>query len=382
MNNYNLKMKNCFITLICILNVLFQETISKIVGDPMDNIVMAHRGLWGYYPEHSIRGFELAYFMGADYLETDLQLTKDGELIIFHDCYLDDTTDVNQHEEFQSRRRTDSVDGLLYKDKLFVCDFTFEELQTLFIKQRVYGRPTNYDHEFKIILLEDLIKMTLKLNELNNKRVGIYIEPKSSTYYYEKVGKNIDESLANLLKQYNLLDKTTEEAKNLPIVIQSFDFATLTYFRANSNLFQIALMRWREPYNITLLSQYADGLGADVDFLLYERIDDLLYCNGTEYESFTDFNNSVVRNPDRDSVEQLNFKIMTMQSNKFIEYANSFKLKVNIWNMNNNSPKFNYDPSLEYAKMRQLGVNGMFADFCDTALFALKHYKNLLTDSA
>ena len=102
----------------------------------LKNVIMAHRGTWGYFPEHALDGFTTAYYMGTDYLETDISITKDGQLIVFHDAYLDDVTDIFEHDEFISRLRNDTVDGNLVRNKLFVADFTYDEIQTLFINQR------------------------------------------------------------------------------------------------------------------------------------------------------------------------------------------------------------------------------------------------------
>lgn len=54
-------------------------------------ITIAHRGASGYAPEHTIRAYELALEMGADYIEQDLQLTADGVLVVLHDATLDRT---------------------------------------------------------------------------------------------------------------------------------------------------------------------------------------------------------------------------------------------------------------------------------------------------
>lgn len=55
-------------------------------------IIIAHRGASGYAPEHTFAAWDLALEMGADYLEQDLQLTSDGELIVMHDPTLERTT--------------------------------------------------------------------------------------------------------------------------------------------------------------------------------------------------------------------------------------------------------------------------------------------------
>src|SRR5699024_5441969 len=55
-------------------------------------VVIAHRGASGYEPEHTMSAYELAIEQGADYIEQDLQLTKDGHLICMHDTTVDRTT--------------------------------------------------------------------------------------------------------------------------------------------------------------------------------------------------------------------------------------------------------------------------------------------------
>ncbi len=55
-------------------------------------IVIAHRGASAYAPEHTLAAYDLAVSMGADYIEQDLQMTADGELVVLHDATLDRTT--------------------------------------------------------------------------------------------------------------------------------------------------------------------------------------------------------------------------------------------------------------------------------------------------
>ena len=59
-------------------------------------IVIAHRGASGYLPEHSLEAKAMAHAMGADYIEQDVVLTRDGVPIVLHDIYLEPTTDVEQ----------------------------------------------------------------------------------------------------------------------------------------------------------------------------------------------------------------------------------------------------------------------------------------------
>ena len=55
-------------------------------------------------PAHSIPGYRLAADQGADYIECDLALTKDGVLVCLHDAYLSSVTDIAQHESFADRK--------------------------------------------------------------------------------------------------------------------------------------------------------------------------------------------------------------------------------------------------------------------------------------
>src|SRR6185503_3100921 len=89
-------------------------------------IVIAHRGASGYLPEHTLVAKALAHGLGADYLEQDVVATRDGKLVVLHDLYLDDVSDVA--ERFRGRQRDD---GLHY-----VIDFDLTELKTLTVFER------------------------------------------------------------------------------------------------------------------------------------------------------------------------------------------------------------------------------------------------------
>src|SRR5262245_63455885 len=64
-------------------------------------LVVAHRGASAYAPEHTLASYRLALEMGADFVEQDLAVTKDGVLICLHDPTLERTTDVE--EKFADR---------------------------------------------------------------------------------------------------------------------------------------------------------------------------------------------------------------------------------------------------------------------------------------
>lgn len=76
--------------------------------------VAAHRGWKDKYPENTMIAFEKAIELGVDQLETDIRVTKDGELILIHDSTVDRTTNGtgNVHEfTFEEIRRLDAGNG-------------------------------------------------------------------------------------------------------------------------------------------------------------------------------------------------------------------------------------------------------------------------------
>ena len=74
-------------------------------------LIVAHRGASGYRPEHTLAAYELAAAMGADYIEPDLVMTRDGVLVDRHEPEISGTTDVAERPEFADRRTTKEVDG-------------------------------------------------------------------------------------------------------------------------------------------------------------------------------------------------------------------------------------------------------------------------------
>lgn len=63
-------------------------------------IVIAHREASGYVPEHTLAAYAMAILQGADFIEPNLVITKDGHLVARHDNVLDLTTDVSSRPEF------------------------------------------------------------------------------------------------------------------------------------------------------------------------------------------------------------------------------------------------------------------------------------------
>jgi len=124
-------------------------------------VVIGHRGAPSYRPEHTAASYELAIDLGADRIEPDLVISRDGVLIARHDAELSRSTDVATHPEFADRRRTTEVDG----EELtgwFVHDFTLAELRTLRAVERlpaVRRLNTAYDGRFGLLTLADVVEI-------------------------------------------------------------------------------------------------------------------------------------------------------------------------------------------------------------------------------
>jgi glycerophosphoryl diester phosphodiesterase len=182
-----------------------------------DKIVVAHRGASGYLPEHSMDSKELAFKMGADYIEQDLVLSKDNQLLVLHDLYLDNVTDVAA--VYPSRARGDG--------HFYAIDFTYDEIKQLRLTERFKvvdgkqvavfaSRTPLWQGQHKVHLFEQELALIAKLNAENDKNVGIYTEIKSPSFHRNE-GKDISKIVLGALK------KAGFDKKSSNIYLQSFD---------------------------------------------------------------------------------------------------------------------------------------------------------------
>ncbi len=71
--------------------------------------VIAHRGYCSLFPENTMESIEAALYK-SDLVEFDILLTKDHQVIIFHDRYLSHITDIAEHEKFADRKKVGTFD--------------------------------------------------------------------------------------------------------------------------------------------------------------------------------------------------------------------------------------------------------------------------------
>src|SRR5262249_32668233 len=137
-------------------------------------LVIGHRGTAGYRPEHTLASYELAARMGADFMEPDLVSTKDGVLVARHEPEIGGTTDVANHPEFASRKRTVVLDGVSVTG-WWTHDFTLAELKTLRAVERlpaVRQRNTMYNGLFEVPTFQEVLDLRARLSKELGRELG------------------------------------------------------------------------------------------------------------------------------------------------------------------------------------------------------------------
>lgn len=215
-------------------------------------LVIAHRGASGYLPEHTLEAYALAHGLGADYIEADVVLTKDGVFICLHDVTLESTTNVE--DVFPERKREDG--------KWYAIDFTLDEIKGLRCHERMPERfPADWSH-FQVPTFEEMIELVQGLNQSRDKEVGIYPELKSPSWH-AKQGQPMEEKFLALLDKHGY---RTEHAK---IFVQCFEPGALEKMRAlGSKLPQVFLFskgnggkRHLSEDGLKAIAKFADGIG-------------------------------------------------------------------------------------------------------------------------
>ena len=216
--------------LILLLVAACAGTVSKqpadIVMQQESPLVIGHRGASGYRPEHTLASYALAIEQGADVIEPDLVVTRDGVLICRHENEIGGTTDVAAHAEFAGRRTRKRVDGEDIEG-WFAEDFTFAEIRTLRARERLpqlRSGNTRYDGEFVIPSFAEVIALAASAA----RPVAIYPETKHPTYFAHE-GRYLDGTpIARSLGQM-LVDELerTGFTDTQRVYVQSFELANL-----------------------------------------------------------------------------------------------------------------------------------------------------------
>ncbi|WP_198663327.1 glycerophosphodiester phosphodiesterase family protein [Jiangella endophytica] len=194
-------------------------------------IVVAHRGACGYRPEHTLAGYQLAIDLGADFLDTDLQLTRDGVLVARHDAELSASTDVAERPEFAHRRRRGLVDGRELTG-WFVDDFTLDEVKSLYARERIPRlRPANqaYEGRLRVPTFDEIITLAVEGGRRRGRPVGLYPELRHPTYYADR-GMSADDALMAALLGFRL------ERAGIPVFVRSYEPSVLRRLAARTSV--------------------------------------------------------------------------------------------------------------------------------------------------
>jgi glycerophosphoryl diester phosphodiesterase len=145
-----------------------------------DFILIAHRGASAYAPEHTIPAYDLAVKSGADYIEIDLQMTKDGELIALHDSEVDRTTNGSGIAVTQTLDEIKALEAGSWFNEQFplLADPSYEKVEIPTLEEifQRYGRSANYYIETKSPGMEEKLINLLRKHSLVHSESKIIIQ--------------------------------------------------------------------------------------------------------------------------------------------------------------------------------------------------------------
>ncbi|HEY2144715.1 MAG TPA: glycerophosphodiester phosphodiesterase family protein [Steroidobacteraceae bacterium] len=220
-------------------------------------IVIAHRGASGERPEHTLESYRLAIEEGADYIEPDLVMTRDGVLVARHENEIGGTTDVAQRPEFAARRRTQIIDGETMTG-WFTEDFSLSEIKGLRARERLGDlRPQNcrFDGRFSVPTFDEILQLVVGANALGgrNRPIGVYPETKHPEHF-ARIGLPQELAVLDALRRYDYAGVES------PVFIQSFDPRNLRQLRVMTRLPLVQLLE-HSLGDLEEIAKYADAIG-------------------------------------------------------------------------------------------------------------------------
>lgn len=200
-------------------------------------VVIAHRGASAERPEHTASAYRLAIAQGADAVEPDLVLTRDGALIVRHECELSDTTDIASRPEFAARRTTKAIDGR-ERTGWFSEDFTLAEVKTLRSRERLaHLRPASvaFDGQEEVLTFEELLDLVAEEGARVGRTIGMYAEIKHARHF-DELGLSHDGPMLRALEARGHRDAAS------PVLLQSFEVGNLKRLAGRTGLRLVQLV--------------------------------------------------------------------------------------------------------------------------------------------
>jgi glycerophosphoryl diester phosphodiesterase len=251
---------------------------------PERPLVIAHRGASGDAPEHTEAAYELGVLQGADVLEPDLVMSRDGVLVARHETEIGGTTDVERRPQFADRRAEKTLDGRPTTG-WWAEDFTWAELSQLRAVERIPKlRPASarFDGMFPLVSFRRFLARVAADNRLRQAegrpRLGIAPEIKSASAL-RAIG--LDPVPPLLL----LLEDASYATRDAPVWIQSFEVGVLRRLRERTAIRLLQLMEsegrppdagegdpsyaeLRSPRGLAAVAEWADAIGVPKAWIL------------------------------------------------------------------------------------------------------------------
>lgn len=318
--------------------------------------IIAHRGASGLRPEHTLEAYRHGIEQGADYVEPDLVMTRDGVLVARHENEISGTTDVASHPEFAGRRTTRPVDGRQVTG-WFTEDFTLAELRTLRARERLPElRPASaaFDGRFGIVTLEEVIELVRGESRARGRPIGIVAELKHASHF-AAAGLEIEGALLPVLERHGI-------AGDDPFFIECFEPLILGRLRSATSARLVQLIaesgtsadgsavtygQMVTPKGLAQIAGYADAVGPAKS---------LIVPRGADGASLPP--TSLVS--DAHAVGLLIFPWTFRSENIFLPA----ELR------SGDDPGAHGDAAAEYRMFYALGVDAVFSDFPDDAVRA------------
>ena len=383
------------------------DTTSFSTLDGQQPIVIAHRGASAYYPEETLEAYTLAFAMGADVIEPDIVVTKDGVLIARHDITLATSTNVASHPEFASRKRAgENGDGEAVAADWFVADFTLAEIQTLGAKSPNHPAAQVYDGLFKVVTFQQILDLIKQKAAETGRTVAVYPETKNPTYHYNlwksgAIPARLEDTLVAMIKANGL------NSHDAPIYVQSFEPTSLQYMRsigsvvkqvqlidaydvdfktgqmiygtAPGNLVYSQPTDWKvagltklfdsmlTPAGLADIKKYADGIGPWKPMIVPVK------CTQDTTGACKDLNGNGTFDGYNDTNSQTPTTLVS-DAHKAGLFVHEYTFRSEKGGYYNVSFDNGGDPVNEYLQHYRLGVDGVFSDAADTALEARAKY--------
>jgi glycerophosphoryl diester phosphodiesterase len=217
-------------------------------------MLVAHRGASAYRPEHTLESYTLALEQGADFVEPDLQITKDGVLVCMHDVTLERTTDVE--ERFPGRAVVEGGARHWY-----VADFTLAEIKSL-------DAGSWFNAQYRGATVPTLQEMI----DLVKGKAGIIPETKEPEVYGQR-GFDMERLVLETLRK-NDLDAPVIAGGKSAAIIQSFSAESLRRLKSYGARAPLMLLVSGESASvlsansISAIRKYAEGIGPSKEILL------------------------------------------------------------------------------------------------------------------